>query len=134
MKNVIKLLLGSFLVTGFLSSCKKEENKLFFEGGTAPVLTASSTADLVLLRANADKSAVIFYWTNPDYKFNTGVSSQDVTYTLQIDTTGSNFLNPNIQELAISNDLKKDISVKDLSGNITNLILYNDGNNRFGLC
>jgi starch-binding outer membrane protein SusE/F len=126
MKNVIKLLLGSFLITGLLISCKKEENKVFFEGGTAPVLTASSTADLVLTRANAEKSAVIFYWTNPDYKFNTGVSSQDVTYTLQIDTTGSNFLNPNIQELAISNDLKRDILVKDLNGYLTKLNLDND--------
>ena len=96
MKNITKLLLGTFLVTGFLAACKKDENKVYFEGGTPPVLTASSTADLVLLRANADKSAVIFYWTNPDYKFNTGVSSQDVTYTLQIDTMGSNFGNPNI--------------------------------------
>lgn len=49
--------------------------------------------------------AVTFSWTNPNYQFTTGISSQNVSYVLQIDTTGSNFTNPNKKELGISQDL-----------------------------
>ena len=126
MKNLIKLLLGSFLLTSFLFSCKKDENKVYYENGTAPVLTASALTDLVLNRTNSANTAVTFTWTNPDYKFNTGISSQDVNYTLQIDTTGSNFANPSIQEAAISSALRLDLTVKDLNTYLTKLGL-NDG-------
>ena len=30
MKNIIKLLFGALFVTGFLTSCEKDENKVFF--------------------------------------------------------------------------------------------------------
>ena len=60
MKNMFKVLLG-FLFLGFIiSSCEKDENKIFFEGGTAPVLTASTTADQVLLKVNENNPAIIF--------------------------------------------------------------------------
>ena len=122
MKNMIKLLLGALFLTMFLFSCKKEENKVYFEGGTAPVFTASTTTNMVLDSTNAaNTKAILFTWTNPDYKFNTGISSQDVTYILQIDTTGSNFTNPNIQEVSILNDLKLNPSVKEFNGYINKM-------------
>ncbi len=100
----------------FLFSCKKEENKVFFQGGTAPVLTASSTEDMILDSTNAaNRLAIIFNWTNPDYKFNTGVSSQSVTYLLQVDTVGANFTNPKKHEVAIANDLRYAPSVKEFN-------------------
>lgn len=127
MKHTIKFLLGFFFGMLFLLSCKKEENKVYFEGGTAPVLTASSTTDMVLDTTNAaNTKAILFSWTNPDYKFNTGVSSQDVTYVLQVDTTGSNFTNPNIQEVSISNDLKLNPTVKELNGYLNKMGLLYD--------
>ncbi len=106
-----------FLTTlvAVFASCKKDENKNYFEGGTAPVLTSSSTAPMVLLIANKDNPALNFTWTNPNYQFNTGPSSQDVTYTLQFDTTGANFTNPKIGEKSIPKELSTSLTVKDLN-------------------
>jgi hypothetical protein len=94
----------------------KDENKIYFEAGTPPVLIASSTTPLVLSGANSTNQAVKFSWTNPNYQFTTGTSSQDVSYLLQIDTTGSNFTNPRKQEVSISKDLSKEFTTKELNG------------------
>jgi starch-binding outer membrane protein SusE/F len=115
MKNIFKYLFPALTVVIVLASCKKEENQIFFEGGTAPVLTASSTAAMVLTPANAANQAVKFSWTNPNYAFTTGVSSQNVTYVLQVDTTGANFTSPTRQEISISNDLQLTYTVKELN-------------------
>jgi starch-binding outer membrane protein SusE/F len=115
MKNISKIIAMFSLVALMFTSCKKQENQVVYEGGTAPTLTASSTAPMVLVRPNQDNIAIRFNWTNPNYKFNTGVSSQDVTYTLQLDTTGANFTNPKIGEKSISKDLSVNLTVKDLN-------------------
>ena len=115
MKNMFKVLLG-FLFLGFIiSSCEKDENKIFFEGGTAPVLTASTTADQILLKVNENNPAIIFNWTNPDYKFTTGISSQDVTYTMQFDVAGANFGSTKKYEKAIARELTSTFTVRDLN-------------------
>ncbi len=124
MKNSIKYLCSAFLVSAALLSCKKDENKVFFQGGTAPVLSTSTTTDMVLDSTNAAKTiALVFNWTNPEFQFNTGVSSQNVTYILQIDTTGSNFTNPNKQEISIANDLRYTPSVKEFNGFLNKMSL-----------
>jgi starch-binding outer membrane protein SusE/F len=116
MKNLIKLLLSTFLLSAILFSCEKQENKVYLEGGTAPVLTTTAAATMVLDTTKAaTTAALVFKWTNPDYKFNTGPSSQDVTYILQIDTTGSNFTNPNRQEVAIASSLSFSPTVKEFN-------------------
>jgi hypothetical protein len=117
MKNIIKFLFSALFLSALVTSCKKEENKVYLEGATNPVLVASSTATMVLDPFNAvNRTAITFSWTNPDYKFNTGVSSQDVTYILQVDTTGSNFTNPNIQEASIAKELSYKPTVKEFNG------------------
>ncbi|MFN8244071.1 MAG: SusE domain-containing protein [Ferruginibacter sp.] len=123
MKNILKLLFSTIFAAGILTSCKKDENKVFFEGGTPPVLTASSTAPLVLLSANKDQPAVTFTWTNPNYQFNTGISSQDVTYILQMDTTGANFTSSKLQEKSFSKDLSSTLTVKDVNFYLTKMEL-----------
>lgn len=115
MKNIVKLIFGSLFLAGVFCSCEKDENRIYLEGGTEPVLTASSTAPMVLNINNKDQVAVQFNWTNPDYQFTTGGSSQNVTYVLQFDTAGSNFRNPNIQERAIPNELSVTLTVKELN-------------------
>ena len=121
MKNLIKLLSGPLLLTFFLLSCKKEENKVLFEGGSNPVLQASvTTPDLPLTYLNRDKEAINLSWTNPDYKFNTGNSSQDVSYQIEIDTSGANFTNPNKQTVSVSKDLSKSFGVSELNGFLLN--------------
>lgn len=107
-----------------LWSCKKQENKVTYEGGTAPVLAASSTAPLVLSPTNASQQAISFTWTNPNYRFNTGVSSQDVTYTLQVDTVGDNF--KNAQSVSLTNDMTTSLTVKDLNALLTKLNIAED--------
>lgn len=116
MKNILKYILSASILVTVFASCKKDEKRVVFEGGKAPLLTASSTGPFVLLQPDRSKPAITFQWTNPNYQFNTGVSSQDVTYTLQIDTAGSNFtLNRNKQEVTIANDLSVSYTVKELN-------------------
>lgn len=123
MKNIIKLLFGTLAITGVLTSCEKDENKVYFEGGTPPVLTPSSTSALVLSRATENNVGLVLSWTNPNYMFNTGVSSQDVTYILQVDTAGANFTNPKKQEKSIARDLSVSLTVKDLNTFFTKMEL-----------
>ncbi len=104
MKNILKQILFFTLLTACFASCKKDEIKGYYEGGTNPVLSASS-ATLPLSFATKDDQAITFSWTNPNYQFTSGISSQDVTYLIEIDTTGANFTNPNKQSVAISKEL-----------------------------
>ena len=121
MKKSIKILLNAAWLLLVLASCKKDENQVTYEGGTPPKLTASSTANMVLNIANSANQALAFSWTNPEYKFSNGPSSQNVTYILQIDTTGSNFTNPGIQEFSIANNLSFSMTVKELNTTLTKL-------------
>lgn len=123
---MIKLLFSTILTAAIFTACKKDENKVFFEGGTAPSLTVSSTANLFLDSAIKNTVALTFNWTNPNYQFNTGISSQNVTYILQIDTTGSNFTNPSIQETSIANDLSVSFTVKQMNTFLNKLSLERD--------
>ena len=120
MKNIIKLLLGSILVTASLFSCKKDENKIFLEGGTAPVLTANKATAIPLSFLNKDNEAVSFTWTNPTYKFTTGVNSQDVTYLFEIDTTGANFTNPKKKQLSIGKELARSFAQSEINDFLLN--------------
>ncbi len=115
MKNIIKLMSLSFILATCFWACKKDENRVYILAGNNPVLTASSTAALVLDITKRDQKAITFSWTNPGYQFNTGVSSQDVTYTLQVDTTGSNFTNPSLVSTSISKDLSVAFTVNQLN-------------------
>lgn len=126
MKNVIKLFFTMFFSAGLLVSCKKDENKVYFEGGTNPVLAVSSAANLFLDSTKKNTIALTFNWSNPNYRFNTGVSSQNVNYILQVDTTGSNFTNPNIQETSIASDLSIAFTVKQVNTFLNKLLLQRD--------
>jgi len=121
MKNISKSLILSFLLTALLWSCSKDEKQIYFEGGTAPVLTANKTV-IALSYIAAEADAVTFSWTNPNYQFTTGISSQNVSYVLEIDTTGSNFTNPNKKELAISMDLSQTITVGNFNDYLLNTL------------
>lgn len=107
-------------------SCKKDENQVYYNQGTNPVLTASkaNNSSFALNFVNADMTeAIKLNWTNPNYQFTTGLSSQDVNYTVEIDTVGSNFTNPKKKTLTISKDLSKSILVSELNDYMLNQLL-----------
>jgi len=122
MKNISKFVFLLFLLTTLVWSCSKDENKIYFEGGTAPVLAANKTAVALSFVTAADE-AVTFSWTNPNYQFTTGISSQNVSYVLEIDTTGANFTNPNKKALAISQDLNQTITVGTFNDYLLNQLV-----------
>ena len=126
MKKISKFVFLLFLLTTLVWSCSKDENKIYFEGGTAPVLAANKTA-IALSFANSAGEAVTFTWNNPDYQFTTGISSQNVSYVLEIDTTGANFTNPNKKAIAISQELSQTISVATFNDYLLNQLVLAPG-------
>jgi hypothetical protein len=126
MKKYFKLLALSISALLILAGCEKEENKIYFEGGTAPVLSASKAA-VTLTPATQDENAITFNWTNPAYRFTTGVSSQDVTYTFEIDTVGSNFTGANHYVTAFARDISKSFTQKELNDILGNTMRLQAG-------
>ncbi len=119
MKNKLSLLF-SFSLALLLFSCKKEETKIYYEGGTPPVLSASATT-ISLESGQETNTVLVLNWTNPEYRFTTGISSQDVTYTVEIDTLGANFASSKKYTTVFSKSLSKTFTVGEL-----NAILGND--------
>ena len=112
MKNRLLVFVAFLLV---LASCKKDENKIYYESGTAPTLTAAVLGSTTLVQADAAKNFLKLNWTNPNYRFTTGISSQDVNYILQVDTTGANFTSPAKYETSIAKDLGITYTVNDFN-------------------
>jgi len=108
------------IVALLIWGCDKEETKIYYQGGTPPNLTATPGSDFNY--ANADETALILSWTNPEYMFTTGVNSHDVSYRIEIDTT-SDFSNPSKKVISVSKDLTYTFRVSDL-----NDIMLNDLN------
>lgn len=119
MKNRLKLLLHPLLVVVLYSSCKKDENKIFYEGGTAPVLSASAN-NISLEPGSEANNALTINWTNPDYQFTTGLSSQDVTYTIEFDTLGGNFKSGVKVSTVVAKELSKTYTVGALNSMLGN--------------
>lgn len=111
----------------FLSACKKEGTDVTLLGGKAPVLKASLSDSIPLSSATAGNQAITFSWTNPNYQFSNGISSLNVTYTLQFDTAGANFTSPNMQSIQISPDLGTSFTVNDFNSLIANKLLLSTG-------
>jgi hypothetical protein len=120
MKKIIKFFGSALLVSILFAACKKQISEIQYLGGTSPVLTASSTTPIVLNIANKNNDVLKFTWTNPNYQFTTGISSQDVSYTLQVDTTGANFTGPLLSERSISKELSLNLTVGDLDQLLAN--------------
>jgi hypothetical protein len=127
MKSIFNRLFLIATGLALFAACKKDEARVNFLGGTPPVLTASVTDSVPLSFANAAKTAIVLSWTNPNYQFNTGVSSMDVTYLVEIDTAGANFTNPNRKTISVSKDLSLSISVGDFNDYLLNQLVLAPG-------
>lgn len=119
MKNIFNGLCLSLLLVA-AGSCSKDENKIYSEGGTAPVLAANVSTSIPLSFATQANEALKLTWTNPDYKFTTGVSSQTVLYQIEIDTTGANFTNPKRQTVSVSGGLERSFLQSELNDYLLN--------------
>lgn len=112
MKTIYKLSIAVLLMLAWATACKKDDQQIIYQGGTAPVLSVSAGAQVNY--ADTGQTAVTLAWTNPNYQFNTGVSSLDVSYNLQIDTA-SDFSSANKKVITVSKDLSYSILVQDLN-------------------
>jgi starch-binding outer membrane protein SusE/F len=115
MKQLFKILSLSLILVATVTSCKKDENQIILEDAKNPVFASTASGTIVLDIANKDAVFSTFSWTNPNYKFTTGVSSQDVTYAIQVDTANANFNSSKLQEVVISKDLSKTFTVKEFN-------------------
>ncbi len=113
-KLLITVGLGMFILT----SCKKQVAEVYYQGGINPILTANLQDTIPLIANDSSKVAITFNYTNPNYIFSDGISSQNVVYTLQVDTFGANFTNPAMQ--TITGDLSLS---KSITGNFLNQLL-----------
>jgi len=127
MKPILNKLISLAAFAVLFGSCMKQEEKLYFIGGTAPVLSSSVSDVIPLSYANADQEAVKLSWTNPNYTFTTGPSSLDVSYLLEIDTAGSNFTNPSREQISISKDLSISITNAQLNDYLLNQLSLQAG-------
>jgi starch-binding outer membrane protein SusE/F len=118
MKNLIRLFF-TFLVVGTISSCEKKVEVISYEGGTPPVLTADRSV-IALSFVNKDNIGLKLIWTNPDYKFTTGLSSQDVSYLLEIGKDGTNF-SP-VKQLSVAKDLTYTFTQGELNDYLLNTL------------
>jgi len=84
MKKLIQIFSVAAAGILLLASCKKEENQVTFESGTNPTVTSSNTGTVLIAKPNKDVAAVTFNWTNPEYQLTTGISSQSVSYAIQM--------------------------------------------------
>lgn len=111
------------LLTGMaFTACNKVENKIYFEGGTPPSISATTNA-VNLEPGQENNTAITFRWTNPEYRFTTGISSQDVTYTLEIDTVGGNFSSGRKFSTVVARDLSRTYTVGELNAILGNTML-----------
>jgi hypothetical protein len=90
-QNNIFLLIVLMIV--LLSACTKKETRINYTGGTPPVLISSVASGDTLVLTTEDSANNLFSlsWTNPDYTFTDGLSSQNVNYYIEFDTVGQNF-------------------------------------------
>jgi hypothetical protein len=121
MKKIIQSLIYLSIAMVFFASCEKDEARDTFVSGTNPVFTASVTDNIELDFNTENEKAVTFNWTNPNYYFASGVSSQNVAYTIEIDTAGANFNGKNKLSVSVSQDLTKTYTQKEFNILISDL-------------
>ncbi|HLI92316.1 MAG TPA: SusE domain-containing protein [Puia sp.] len=127
MKNSVHYIFSIAAGLVLLASCKKDEAKVYFEGGTAPVLTSSATDSISLPVNDTTATAATFTWTNPNYMFSDGPSSLNVHYYLQFDTTSA-FSSANMQTVGINSSLSVTYTVAQLNAILANGLLLSTGN------
>lgn len=127
MKKMKNLFMVAVAIVLF-AACDKEGDQVKLTGNTSDVtLSVSSTADLTLTKAKENFSSLQFQWTNPGYRFTNGVNTQDITYTLQIDSAAGNFSNANPAGVQYNSALSASFSVRELNNALAGVGFKVDG-------
>lgn len=116
MNTTIKKIIAFFLFAATFAACKKEDNQVTFVGGSPIVASSNVTGNIPLLKINKDFAAATLTWTNPNYKLSNGISSQDVNYTIQIDTVGG-------KKFANFTTVKSDLSKSFTQGELNDFLI-----------
>ncbi|MFC6101736.1 SusE domain-containing protein [Olivibacter domesticus] len=96
-----------------LFSCKKDEQKVVITAKNIPVLVSSNTT-VSLTKDEAEEEAVNFSWDTLDYKWSDpSVSTDILTYTIQIGRSGDDFRSGMITKTTKSKSLA--LSVQELN-------------------
>lgn len=123
MKKIINLFLFTIIMLSF--SCQKQETIAYYTGATASVLIGTSntgSTSISLKATDSTLTALTLNWTNPNYTYNYGISSVDVSYLIEIDTLGSNFTNPNRAQIGITKDLGSVMTEGFLNNQLSNVM------------
>jgi hypothetical protein len=88
MKNLIKILLLSAVISVLYTACDKVDDLPYYENGNKPELTSSATT-LAPPAADSNKTVLTLSWSNPNY----ATDSTNVKFVIEIDSTGKNFAN-----------------------------------------
>jgi starch-binding outer membrane protein SusE/F len=84
-KSFFLLLIGAAI---FVAACNKVKDLPHYQNGTATVLTSSATT-IAPQPADSNNVALTLNWTYPNY----ATDSNNIKYTIEIDSTGKNFAN-----------------------------------------
>ncbi|MBC3542284.1 SusE domain-containing protein [Rufibacter sediminis] len=102
----LKQLLVFVFCLGLLS-CEKDEDMVVIQPGTKSLLSATQSA-LVLTDQDANKDAITFSWTAPDFGY-----SAAVNYSLEFGVKGTDFANAVVKDYGTS--LVKTLKVSELN-------------------
>lgn len=89
MKNIVKILISTVVVTLLFTACHKEGDLPVYTTGNGTVLTGSTTTVAAPV-ADSAKVAFTLNWTWPNY----ATDSANQKFVIQIDSAGKNFASP----------------------------------------
>lgn len=105
-----------------MAGCDKDEKRIYFDEGTAPSLSTSTNAPVLKTDPIFDKEEVMtLTWTNPEYAFTTGPSSQDVNYRIELDTVGAGFGSAKKGTISVAKELSKTFTTGELNALLSGL-------------
>jgi hypothetical protein len=108
MKNLIKILLLSAVVTVLYTACDKVDDLPYYDNGKAVTLSSSATT-LAPPAADSSKTVLSLSWTYPNYATDSG----NIKYVIEIDSTGKNFANAATK--VVLKSLSTTFTAKDLN-------------------
>jgi starch-binding outer membrane protein SusE/F len=108
MRSIITYILLLTGVTFVLLSCEKVGDLPHYGTGTAPVLTASASS-IAPAVTDSNNNVLTLSWSNPHYATDTN----NVKYTIEIDSTGKNFANPS--RFVVQGSYSKTFQAKELN-------------------